>query len=298
MDNYIPDDTIKLTLSNDYAFKRIFSNEENKDILSSLLSVILKIPVKDIQDLQIENTLIGNTYIYEKTGILDIKLTLSSGEKINVEMQKSWQADYINRVLFYWANRYKENFQKGARYSSLTKTIVITILNEKFPCEDKVHSIYRLTELETKKELTDIQEIHFLDLTKVDANNLDELNEWLLFIKTDSEEERKMLAERNEMLEKTNDKLNLFWSNKQERYAYEQNLMKESDIESRLHDSYALGQQVGEQRGIQIGEQRGIQMGSISTARNLLNMNIDIDTIIKATNLDRSIIIDLQNGKL
>lgn len=66
MDNYIPDDTIKLTLSNDYAFKRIFSNEENKDILSSLLSVILKIPVKDIQDLQIENTLIGNTYIYEK----------------------------------------------------------------------------------------------------------------------------------------------------------------------------------------------------------------------------------------
>lgn len=48
MDNYIPDDTIKLTLSNDYAFKRIFSNEENKDILSSLLSVILKIPVKDI----------------------------------------------------------------------------------------------------------------------------------------------------------------------------------------------------------------------------------------------------------
>jgi len=32
---------------------------------------------------------------------------------------------------------------------------------------------------------------------------LDELNEWLLFIKTDSEEERKMLAERNEMLEKT-----------------------------------------------------------------------------------------------
>ena len=107
-----------------------------------------------------------------------------------------------------------------------------------------------------------------------------------------------MLAERNEMLEKTNDKLNVFWSNKQERYAYEQNLMKESDIESRLHDSYALGQQVGEQRGIQIGEQRGIQMGSISTARNLLNMNIDIDTIIKATNLDRSIIIDLQNGKL
>lgn len=294
MDNYIPDDTIKLTLSNDYAFKRIFSNEENKDILSSLLSVILKISVKDIQDLQIENTLIGNTYIYEKTGILDIKLTLSSGEKINVEMQKSWQADYINRVLFYWANRYKENFQKGTRYSSLTKTIVITILNEKFPCEDKVHSIYRLIELETKKELTDIQEIHFLDLTKVDANNLDELNEWLLFIKTDSEEERKMLAERNEILEKTNDKLNLFWSNKQERYAYEQNLMKESDIESRLHDSYALG----EQRGIQIGEQRGIQMGSISTARNLLNMNIDIDTIIKATNLDRSIIIDLQNGKL
>ncbi|EHL13692.1 hypothetical protein HMPREF9629_02257, partial [Peptoanaerobacter stomatis] len=76
-----------------------------------------------------------------------------------------------------------------------------------------------------KKELTDIQEIHFLDLTKVDVNNLDELNEWLLFIKTDSEEERKMLAERNEMLEKTNDKLNLFWSNKQERYAYEQNLI-------------------------------------------------------------------------
>jgi predicted transposase/invertase (TIGR01784 family) len=41
----------------------------------------------------------------------------------------------------------------------------------------------------------------------------------------------------------------------------------------------------GKKEGIEIGEKKGKKEGKIETAINLLNMGIDIETIIKATGL-------------
>ena len=43
----------KITLRNDYAFKRIFGVEENKDVLQDLLECILDIPPENIAGLEL-----------------------------------------------------------------------------------------------------------------------------------------------------------------------------------------------------------------------------------------------------
>ncbi|MGP1602680.1 PD-(D/E)XK nuclease family transposase, partial [Treponema sp.] len=44
------DDVFKITLRNDYAFKRVFGTEENKAVLQDFLDCVLDIPIKDIED--------------------------------------------------------------------------------------------------------------------------------------------------------------------------------------------------------------------------------------------------------
>ena len=43
----------KISLRNDYAFKRVFGVEENKDVLQDLLECILDIPPESISGLEL-----------------------------------------------------------------------------------------------------------------------------------------------------------------------------------------------------------------------------------------------------
>ena len=53
------------------------------------------------------------------------------------------------------------------------------------------------------------------------------------------------------------------------------------------------GIQQGMQQGIQQGMQQGIQQTKIETAKNMLKDNIDLETVIKYTELSRSFVLDL-----
>ena len=62
----------KLTLRNDYAFKRVFGAEENKDVLQDLLECILDIPPETIAGLELLDKEFHKELLSEKLGILDI----------------------------------------------------------------------------------------------------------------------------------------------------------------------------------------------------------------------------------
>ena len=65
------DDELQITLTNDYAFKRLLGSEENKPLLQDLLECILDLSSEDVSD---------------KTGILDVKLKLTNGTVIDIEI--------------------------------------------------------------------------------------------------------------------------------------------------------------------------------------------------------------------
>ena len=68
----------KITLRNDYAFKRVFGMEENKDVLQDLLECILDIPPETIAGLELLDKEFHKDSISDKTGSYTRKSVLAS----------------------------------------------------------------------------------------------------------------------------------------------------------------------------------------------------------------------------
>lgn len=212
---------MRFTLRNDYAFKKVFGSTTNKNPLIELLSLIFEISKEEIEDIMIENPYLENEYYDEKKAVLDLKLTLKDGKKINVEMQNYWQPYFIPRVLYYWSKRYIGDFKESQQYDALAPCISINILNEKFKYSNHIHSVYELLERKTHTGIENYLEIHFLDLTKLEKRNLSLLEKWLLFIKTDEQEVRDMLSVENLAMKEANTVMRNFYINSNDRFQYE-----------------------------------------------------------------------------
>ena len=139
----------------DFVFKKIFGSEENKSVLISFLNATLK-PKKEIVSVDLKNTDIEKEYLKDKFSRLDVKATTSNKETINIEIQLSDQYNMTQRTLYYWSKMYEEQMEQSDNYKKLSRTVCINILNYNYLDSDRFHNTYRLKEIETNKELTDI----------------------------------------------------------------------------------------------------------------------------------------------
>ena len=164
---------------------------------------------------------------------------------------------------------------RGFQYTQLKKCIAINVLNSPFTLSRKVHSVYQIRESEEQTLLDELLEIHFLDLTKLKQENLTSLEKWLMFIKTDSKEVRKMLAQGNPVMTKANKVMDIFYLDEQERKRYEAACEYESDRLSMISES--------ERKGLE----RGSRQKALETAKNLLQFGLSVENIAKATGLNK-----------
>ena len=275
--------SINYTLKNDYLFKRLLGAEENKDILQDLLEVILDIPHKEIEEIELLDKELKKDQLEDKTGILDVKVRLKNKTIINIEIQALWDDSFINRTLFYWAKIYIEEFKQGEDYSSLNKCITINIVGKGFKLNNKIHSRYCLKDIETNEILTDILEIHFLNLEKArELKNIDDpLVRWLLFIDSNSKEERAMLAANSPVLKILNEKIDILTLSPTEKKLYESRMKLKSDIVSISNSQFNKGIE----KGIEKGMEKGIREGNINTARRMKVKNFDVQLIMEMTGL-------------
>lgn len=82
---------------NDIIFKKLFGENQDKDLLIGFLNSILE---HDVEDLFIVEDKLTKENIDDKQGILDIKAICCSGEKINVEVQLANEYNMKERTLF------------------------------------------------------------------------------------------------------------------------------------------------------------------------------------------------------
>jgi len=274
---------LRFTARNDYAFKKLFGTEENKDIMIEFISLVTSLGKDDFEDVRIENTEQLPRFYKEKTGRLDIKIRLNDGRKIDVEMQNTYFDYYPKRSIFYCSKLIHEHFSSGLQYTNLKKCIAINVLNSPFKLSRKVHSIYQIRESEDQTLLDELLEIHFLDLTKLQRDNLTSLEKWLMFIKTDDKEERAMLAQGNAVMTKANQVMDIFYLDEQERKRYEAAWEYESDRLSMISES----ERKGLERGLAEGEARGSRQAKLETAAAFKRFGFDIDKIAEGTGLSR-----------
>ena len=117
---------VKLKL--DVIFKRVFGDVNNKDIIAAMISALLEIPRKSIQNIEISNVELPPEYYEQKFSRLDLRLNVD-GRIVNVEMQVNYETDFKERTLFYWSRIYGEELKAGDEYEELKKTYCINIIN-------------------------------------------------------------------------------------------------------------------------------------------------------------------------
>lgn len=174
----------------DFVFKNIFGSPKHPRVLISFLNAILK-PVKKIISVEIKGTDIPKQFIEDKYSRLDVKATTSNNEIINIEIQLKNEHNMIKRSMYYLSKMYEEQLGEGEDYSNLARTVCINILNFKYLTTEKFHTGYRLKEIETNEELTDIIEMHFIEIPKLKSGSdeKDMLVAWTEFLK-DPESEK------------------------------------------------------------------------------------------------------------
>ena len=287
----------KITLRNDYAFKRVFGVEENKDVLQDLLECILDIQPENISGLELLDKEFHKDSISDKTGVLDVKLRLKNNTIIDIEIQNRWSSEFVQRTIFYWAKMYTENLKTGEVYTKLPKCITINIVGEGFNLNSLIHSEYNVVEKHLNDRLSDELEIHFLNLAKVkeQQENFEQdekkkkLYNWLKFIETDNSEVREMLAENSEMMRKANSTIDVMEMSPKEKWLYENRMKYEHDKASWKHVGYKEGIEDGILQGEIKGRQQGFSDGAyqakLETAKLMKKMNYPISDICTISGL-------------
>ena len=280
------DDTnFKITLRNDYAFKRIFGTEENTDILQNLLECILDILPENIAGLELLDKEFHKEILTEKLGILDIKLRLKDETIINIEIQNRWRGDFPERSVYYWSKMYNESIKQGQDYTNLPKCITINLIGKGFNKNKRLHNKYFVMEKDTKEPLFSKLEIHIINLET--AKLLDESNytdikakrllSWLKFIETDDREVRKMLAQNSKTMKKANAAIEVMEMSPRDKWLYESRMKYQHDMASEKHEGYT----------------EGVYQTKLETAKNLIDLGVAHEVIMQATGLKQDEINNL-----
>ncbi|MEF2900970.1 MAG: Rpn family recombination-promoting nuclease/putative transposase [Terrisporobacter sp.] len=261
----------------DFVFKNIFGSEKNSKILISFLNATLK-PKDLITSVEIKNTDLNKGYIEDKFSRLDVKATTSNEEIINIEIQLKNEYNMIKRSLYYWSKLYSEQLNEGEDYSILKRTICINILNFKYLKTRKFHSAYRLKEIYSNEELTDVAEIHFIEIPKLEdgSDEKDMLVPWIEFLKDPESEKVRNLEMSIEEIRQAKDELIKMSNDDTQRELYEMRAKTLKDKISALNEA--------ERKGIQKGIQEGEKKKAIEIAKSLLDV-LDVQTISLKTGL-------------
>lgn len=281
----------------DFAFKKLFGSEENKDILIAFINSILS-EEQQIKDIILKNPYNLANYKKDKMSILDIKAVDEKGIWYDIEMQISEQVFYEKRAFYYWAKVYSDQMEGGYDYDKLKKTISINILDFNYLDEEDFHNVYKVFNKKSKKELSNYFEMHFIELNKFKKDFKDvktALERWVAFLNRAYELEKNKIPEqlaKDKSIKRAIEKLDVMYLDSEEREMYENELKRIRDYVAEMKTAKIRGIEQGIKQGMEQGIQKGIQQGieegenrkAIEIAKKLLDI-LDNETISLKTGL-------------
>ena len=127
----------------DFGFKKLFGTEMNKDLLMSFLNALLvnnKKKITEIQYLNSEN--LGDGYV-DRRSVFDVYCKTKDGGRFIVEMQKTEQAYFKDRSVYYATTPIRQQSPKGVWDYHLEDVYTVGVLNFKFPNNEYSADSYR-----------------------------------------------------------------------------------------------------------------------------------------------------------
>jgi predicted transposase/invertase (TIGR01784 family) len=229
----------------------------------------------------------------EKLAILDVLIRTKQGKRVNVEIQVHEVPFMKERITGYTAKMVGAQVQTGEEWGEIKKVISIVILDYNLIKDsDCFHNKYMLYDRETNSLFTDALEVHTLELRKLPLNVTPEMEEkvrqqilWLRMIKTEREEEMKMLATKNPEIEKAYRVLKELSASEDVRLLYAAREKALWDQQAREHFARKEGHAEGRAEGRAEGHAEGRAEEKRDNALNLLRMGLTVEQVAQGTRL-------------
>ena len=262
----------------DVVFKMIFGSSRDVEVLGDFLLTVLDIEPEEVQEIDILDPFVELDTPEEKKSILDVKVGLKSGRRVNVEIQLKKLPNLIPRIHYYKAKMVTEQIGVRDPYTRLAPTSCIIILDKPIYSDPYCHHQFRYYDVKRKVEFSDYEEIHILEIPKLEQDKSNpQLADWLRFLNMKQKEDFDMLAEKSEPMKKAVGILARLSADEKARMiaeAREKELWDQMDRE-----------QGAREEGRQEGREEGKKEEKLEIARGLLGMNMPIADIAKVTGL-------------
>ncbi|MDR0641190.1 MAG: Rpn family recombination-promoting nuclease/putative transposase, partial [Treponema sp.] len=264
-----------------------FGDQRSKHILAGFLKAVLPgLAAEELVELTIVDPQLKREFGGDKLEILDVKVRTAKGKSIDIEIQISAVPEMRSRISYYLSNMITEQIGMGGYYTDLKQAISIIITDYDFiPETGRCHTVYRMLETEEHFPFNELMEIHVLNLAKLAGEGEGELLDWLRFLRAEGEEEIKMVAEKNAMINEAYCKLQVMSEDEANRMIYEARLKAQRDEHSRIQGAWKEGREEGREEGRQEGRENGRQEGRREIIFQMAEHGMDIKAIAAITRL-------------
>ena len=281
----------------DFAFKKLFGTEMNKDLLISFLNALLQ-GREVVLDVNYLNTEHLGTQEYDRRAVFDVYCKNDKGEVFLVEMQKGEQQFFKDRSIYYSTFAIREQAPRGEWNYELKGVYTIGILNFCFDKEREgnyYHEV-KLMDTATKEVFYDKLVFIYLEMPKFtkQENELESLfDKWLYVIRNLS-----ALMERPRVLQEKVfahlfEAAEIAKFSRVERYEYEESLKAYRDWFSVMATAELRGEERGKEKGLKEGLEKGRIEERLRNARGLKARGVDAEIIAQVTGLSVDDILGL-----
>ena len=281
----------------DFAFKKLFGTEMNKDLLISFLNALLQ-GREVVLDVNYLNTEHLGTQEYDRRAVFDVYCKNDKGEVFLVEMQKGEQQFFKDRSIYYSTFAIREQAPRGEWNYELKGVYTIGILNFCFDKEREgnyYHEV-KLMDTATKEVFYDKLVFIYLEMPKFtkQENELESLfDKWLYVIRNLA-----ALMERPRVLQEKVfahlfEAAEIAKFSKGERYEYEESLKAYRDWFRLMATAELRGEERGKEKGLKEGLEKGRIEERLRNARGLKARGVDADIIAQVTGLSEDDILGL-----
>lgn len=280
----------------DFAFKKLFGTEINKELLVSFLNALLQ-GREEIREITYLNTEHLGTQEYDRRAVFDVYCTNEKGEYFLVEMQKGEQQFFKDRSLYYSAFAIREQAPRGEWDYGLKGIYTIGILNFKiFEHDADYRHEVKLMDVATKQVFYDKLTFIYLEMPKFTKTekDLETLSDkWLYAIKNLAALMERPATLQEKVFAHLFEAAEIAKFDKMERLEYEESLKNYRDWYSVMKTAQEKGHQKGLEEGREEGRKEGREEGrkeganekALDIARQMKQSGIATEMIVRYTGI-------------
>jgi predicted transposase/invertase (TIGR01784 family) len=271
-----------INLFTDFGFKKIFGEEENKDLLINFLNALFADapPIKDLTYLQNEHRTASEK---DRRAIFDLYCENEVGEKFIVELQRAAQENFADRSLYYSTFAIQEQAKTRNWNFELKTVYVVAVMNfelQNSPSSNYLHQV-GLLDKATYQVFNPHLQFVYLEVPKFEKTNGElntRLEKWVYNIKNlHKMKEQPLDLKEDSVFDRLYLLAEYVRMSEAEKIRYRENYKIHNDLQNTLHYQFKKGREEG--------REEGRKETILSMAINSLHLDIPLKIISKQTQL-------------